>query len=105
MVRVLSYGKSRWRICWWINIITVDMHTKPMTMLIEDWEMLDRKEKSTIWLCILDSVLLNLSREASEKVLWDKLGTLYQSKSLVNKMFLQKNMYNLRMKVGVSFQL
>ena len=32
--------------------------------------------------------------------LWDKLGTLYQSKSLVNKLFLRKNMYNLRMKDG-----
>ena len=36
------------------------------------------------------------------KDLWDKLGTLYQSKSLVNKLFLQKNMYNLRMKDGDS---
>ena len=36
------------------------------------------------------------------KALWDKLGTLYQSKSLVNKMFLQKKLYNLRMKDGDS---
>eukprot|EP00253_Pinus_taeda_P016370 PITA_16370 len=36
------------------------------------------------------------------KALWDKLGTLYQSKSLVNKLFLQKKMYNLRMKDGDS---
>eukprot|EP00253_Pinus_taeda_P036482 PITA_36482 len=32
------------------------------------------------------------------KALWDKLGTLYQSKSLVNKPFLGKKLYNLRMK-------
>ena len=32
--------------------------------------------------------------------LWDNLETLYQSKSLVNKMFLRKNLYNLRMKDG-----
>jgi len=36
------------------------------------------------------------------KALWDKLGTLYQSKSLVNKLLLWKNMYNLRMKDGDS---
>eukprot|EP00253_Pinus_taeda_P034618 PITA_34618 len=36
--------------------------------------------------------------EAMAKALWDKLGTLYQSKSLVNKLFLQKKLYNLRMK-------
>ena len=36
------------------------------------------------------------------KNLWEKLGTLYQSKSLVNKLFLRKNLYNLRMKDGDS---
>ena len=30
--------------------------------------------------------------------MWEKLGTLYQSKSLVNKLFLRKKLYNLRMK-------
>eukprot|EP00253_Pinus_taeda_P030467 PITA_30467 len=36
--------------------------------------------------------------EAMAKALWDKLGTFYQSKSLVNKLFLRKKIYNLRMK-------
>eukprot|EP00253_Pinus_taeda_P022210 PITA_22210 len=36
------------------------------------------------------------------KALWDKLGTFYQSKSLVNKLFLWKKLYNLRMKDGDS---
>ena len=36
------------------------------------------------------------------KALWDKLGTLYQSKSLVNKLFLRKKLCNLRMKYGDS---
>jgi len=36
------------------------------------------------------------------KALWDMLGTLHQSKSLVNKLFLWKNLYNLRMKDGDS---
>ena len=34
------------------------------------------------------------------KALWDKLGTLYQSKSLANKLLLRKTLYNLRMKDG-----
>eukprot|EP00253_Pinus_taeda_P029569 PITA_29569 len=38
--------------------------------------------------------------EATAKALWVKLGTLYQFKSLVNKLFLEKNLYNLRMKDG-----
>jgi hypothetical protein len=44
--------------------------------------------KSTIQLCLSNSILLNVSGEATTKALWDKLGTLYQSKSLVNKLFL-----------------
>ena len=70
--------------------IVVDPGTKPMAMSDEDWKKLDRKAKSTIRLCVSGSVVLNVSREATVKTLWDKLGTLYQSKSLVNKLFLQK---------------
>eukprot|EP00253_Pinus_taeda_P028049 PITA_28049 len=40
--------------------------------------------------------------EATVKDLWENLWTLYQSKSLVNKLFLSKNLYNLRMKDGDS---
>ena len=36
------------------------------------------------------------------KVLWDKLGTLYQSKSILNELFLWEKLYNLRMKDGDS---
>jgi hypothetical protein len=45
-------------------------------------------------------ILLNLLGEATTKSLWNKLWTLYQSKSLTNKLFLWKKMYNLRMKDG-----
>eukprot|EP00253_Pinus_taeda_P020356 PITA_20356 len=38
--------------------------------------------------------------EAMAKAFWDKLGTLYQSNSLMNKLFLWKKLYNLRMKDG-----
>ena len=68
----------------------------------EEWKKLDRKEKSIIRLCVLDLVLLNISGETMVKALWDKLGTLYQCKSLVNKLFLWKKLYNLRMKDGDS---
>ena len=82
--------------------IAIDLGTKPTTMSDEDWKKWDRKEKSTIHLCISDLVLLNVSREAMTKNLWDKLWNLYQSKSLVNKLFLRKKLYNLRMKDGDS---
>eukprot|EP00253_Pinus_taeda_P036502 PITA_36502 len=80
--------------------IAVDLGTKTMAVSHEEWKKLDRKAKSTIRLCVSDSILLDVSGEATTKALWDKIGTLYQSKSLVNKLFLRKNLYNLRMKDG-----
>jgi hypothetical protein len=41
-----------------------------------------------------------VSKEATSKDLCDKLGKLYHSKSLVNKVFLRKKLYNLRMRDG-----
>ena len=69
----------------------VDLGTKPTRLSDEEWKKLDQKAKSTIRLCVSDSVLLNVSGETTAKALWDKLGTLYQSKSLVNKLFLRKS--------------
>jgi hypothetical protein len=38
--------------------------------------------------------------EDTNKDLWDKLGKLYQYKSLLNEIFLRKKLYNLRMRDG-----
>ena len=46
-------------------------------------------------MCLSDSVFLNVSGEDSVVKLWEKLGSLYQSKSLVNKLFLQKKLFHL----------
>ena len=61
--------------------------------------LLDQQKKSgsTIQLCLSDSILLNVSGKYSFLKLWNNLGSLYQSKSLVNKWFLLKNMYHLKM--------
>jgi len=82
--------------------IIVDPGTKPTRVFDEGLKNLDRKAKNTIRLCVSDSILLNVSGEAMAKALWDNLGSLYQSKSLVNKLFLQKKLYNLTMKFGDS---
>jgi hypothetical protein len=63
--------------------ILVDPGTAPTRTSIEDWKKLDRKAKRTIQLCLSDLVLLNVLGEATTKALWDKFGTLYQSKSPV----------------------
>jgi hypothetical protein len=82
--------------------IVVDPGTAPTGNSTNDWKKMDRKAKSTIRLCLSDSVLLNVSEEATTKDLWEKLGKLYQSNSLVNKLFLRKKLYNLRMRDGDS---
>lgn len=43
-----------------------------------------------IQLFLAYSILLNVSREDSAQKLHDKLGNLYQSKFLVNKLFISK---------------
>jgi hypothetical protein len=63
--------------------ITIDPGTAPIETSADDWKNLDQKAKSTIQLCLSDLVLLNVSKEATTKDLWEKLGKLYQSKSLI----------------------
>ena len=82
--------------------IMVDPGTTPTGNSSDVWKKFDRKAKNTIRLCLSDSILLNVSEEATTKNLWDKLGKLYQSKSLVNKKFMKKKLYNMRMKDGDS---
>ena len=62
--------------------VAMDPGTKPTGMSIEDLKKLDRKARSMIHLCLSDSILLNVSGEDSAKKLWEKLGNLYQYKSL-----------------------
>jgi hypothetical protein len=48
--------------------------TIPIGMSMKEWEKLERRERSTIRLCLADLILLNVSGEDSTKKLWDKLG-------------------------------
>jgi hypothetical protein len=66
----------------------VDLGTALTSISTEDQTKLERKARSTIYNCLSDLVLLNVSGEITTKTLWDKLGNLYQSKSLVNELFL-----------------
>jgi hypothetical protein len=84
--------------------IVVDPGIAPTRTSADDWKNLYQKAKSTIRLCLSDSVFLNVSEEATTKDLWDNLGKLYQSKSLVNKLFMRKKVYNPRMRYGDSVE-
>jgi hypothetical protein len=80
----------------------VCLGTQPKSMLTEEWEKIKRRARSMIQICLEDSVLLNVLGEDSSKKLWDKLGSLYQSKSMVNKLYLINKLYLLRMSDGIS---
>jgi hypothetical protein len=56
--------------------IAVDPGTAPTRTSADDWKKMDQKEKSTIQLSLFDSVLLNVSEEATTKDLWENLGKL-----------------------------
>jgi len=60
------------------------------------------RTRSTIQICLADLVLLDVSGEYSANKLWDKLESLYQSKSMANKLFLRNKLYLLRMSDGSS---
>jgi hypothetical protein len=76
--------------------------TQPTGMSMKEREKIERKERSTIQCFVADLVMLNVLGEYSVKKLWDKLGSLYQLKYLVNKLFLRKKLYLLRLSDGSS---
>jgi hypothetical protein len=49
-----------------------------MSMSKENLEKFDTKVKSNFWLCLLDSMLLNILEEDNAKELRENLGVLYQ---------------------------
>ena len=70
-----------------------------LTLAIQ-YDVIDRKAKGLIKLCLADSILINVHEEPIMKKLWKKLSEIYQEKSLLNKIFLRKKLYFLRMEEG-----
>jgi hypothetical protein len=73
---------------------------KPTSMTDEDWEDLDARALSTIRLCLADEVLFNIVGEETTTGLWNRLESLYMTKSLTNKIYLKRQLYSLQMKEG-----
>ena len=71
--------------------------------LATQYDVTNRKAKGLIRLCLADSILINVHEEPTAKKLWKKLSEIYQAKSLVNKIFLRKKLYSLRMEEGGNF--
>ena len=75
----------------------MDPSTQPTGSTKEGCEKLERRERTTIQLFLLNSMFLNVYGEDIALKLWNNLRSLYQSNSLVNKLFIEKKLYHLKM--------
>jgi hypothetical protein len=73
---------------------------KLVTISDEEWEEIDARELSDIRLCLVDDVLFNIVIEKTKTDLWTNLENLFMKKSLMNMIFLKRQLYGLRMKEG-----
>ena len=67
-------------------------------------EKLDLKERAlgAIFMSVTDNVLREIAGEKSASAAWKKLEELYSAKSLTNRLYLKKKLYNLRLVEGTS---
>ena len=70
---------------------------KPIAMSDEDWDILDRKALGTIRLCLAQSMTFNITKVKMTKELMETLARLYEKPSTSNKVFLMKNLFNIKM--------
>ncbi|CAA7036386.1 unnamed protein product [Microthlaspi erraticum] len=75
---------------------------KEQPVLIDDDEWTDMQEQaiSTIRLCLLEDVMLQVEDLTTCKEIWEKLENLYMSKSLSSKLYLKQSLYGLKMSEG-----
>eukprot|EP01018_Ginkgo_biloba_P001146 Gb_05167 [translate_table: standard] len=76
--------------------------TKPTTISQDEWDKMNDKAIALIGLNLADLVLMNAIGVKSANELWVNLGKLYESKSLMNLIFLRKKLYALKMVDGGS---
>ena len=55
------------------------------------------KARSVIILCLRDKVLREVSREQTVVAMWEKLESLYMTKSLAHRLCLKQQLYSFRM--------
>ena len=70
-----------------------------------EWNNIDFRAKTMIILCLSDEVLYNMMNEETTVALWFRLKSLYMTTSLSNKLFMKKQLYILRMKVRLFYNI
>lgn len=82
--------------------LVVQKEKKPNDVSQDEWHRLDKKAWGTVRLCLLDSILLNVAKEETAYKLWNQLGEIYQAKSMVNKLYLKRKLFSMKMREGES---
>ncbi|KAK6267017.1 hypothetical protein QUC31_017854 [Theobroma cacao] len=77
---------------------------KPEDMTDKQFIEKDEMALANLQLDLEDNVLFNVEIETFAKGLWDKFKSIYEGKSLTNKIFLRRQLYNLKMRDGDSMQ-
>ena len=89
------YQKDLWK--------PLEGKNKRQGMIIEeDWEILDRKALGSIWSCLVSSVTFIISKEKMTVELMEILAKLYKKPSTLNKVFLMKHLFSMKMCEGLS---
>ena len=68
-----------------------------------DCEDLDERDMSMIRLSMANEILSNILDEKTTKSMWEKLESLYMTKSLSNKLFMKKQLFRLMIPEGSDF--
>lgn len=73
---------------------------KPEKMTNTYWEVLDKKALGTIRLSLSSSIAFNISKEKTIEDLMAAIAWLYGKPSTLNKVFLMKMLFNMKMTEG-----
>ncbi|GKV38536.1 hypothetical protein SLEP1_g46439 [Rubroshorea leprosula] len=76
--------------------------TKPAEMKDSDWNTIQKKVASQIWLTLALEVKYNFLSETTLIGMWKKLEEIYASKSLTNQLYLKMELYQLKMAEGTN---
>lgn len=71
---------------------------KPSEIIDNSWDNMGQRAQNTIELCLADEGIYNVMKEISIVGLWLKLESLYMTKSLSIKLYLNNQLYSLCMK-------
>lgn len=76
------------------------LDTRPEKIKDDDWKTMQKKASSTIRLALAPEIKYSVLKENTPKGIWDKLASIYASKSLTNRLFLKMDLYSLKLEEG-----